>query len=72
MASDQIPKRKHDNGQPGTTATRTAIPKSIRPTEDEIRMRAYHLWQARGRDHGQDRSDWYEAERQLMREKLTH
>ncbi len=33
--------------------------------EEEIADRAYALWKARGGEHGNDRQDWFEAERQL-------
>jgi Protein of unknown function (DUF2934) len=33
--------------------------------EEEVADRAYALWEARGGDHGQDRHDWFEAERQM-------
>ena len=33
--------------------------------EEEVAVRAYALWQARGGGPGRDREDWFEAERQL-------
>ena len=33
--------------------------------EEEVADRAYAIWQARGGEHGYDREDWFEAERQL-------
>ena len=33
--------------------------------EEDVVDRAYALWQARGAEPGQDRADWFEAERQL-------
>lgn len=33
--------------------------------EEEVADRAYALWQDRGREHGHDRQDWFDAERQL-------
>jgi hypothetical protein len=35
------------------------------PNHERIAVRAYELWEARGRSDGADRVDWYEAERQL-------
>lgn len=35
------------------------------PTEDDIRMRAYHRYLERGGGHGMDFEDWLEAEREL-------
>jgi hypothetical protein len=37
------------------------------PSADQIRARAYELYQARGGRHGNDWSDWFEAEQQLVR-----
>ena len=36
-----------------------------RPTEEEIRMRAYELYLQRGSVHGYDIDDWTRAEREL-------
>ena len=35
------------------------------PSHDEIALRAYELWEERGRAHGSDQDDWYLAEQQL-------
>jgi DUF2934 family protein len=35
------------------------------PTEDEIRLRAYHRYLERGGEHGADFDDWVEAEKDL-------
>jgi hypothetical protein len=35
------------------------------PTEEQIRMRAYHRYLQRGGGHGMDFEDWLEAEREL-------
>jgi hypothetical protein len=32
---------------------------------ERISRRAYELYQLRGESHGQDREDWFEAERQV-------
>ena len=56
-----------------TTAARTNLtainePKSERtntfatPTAEEIRRRAYELWEQRGCEHGKAEDDWYRAE----------
>jgi hypothetical protein len=36
------------------------------PTEDEIRLRAYAIYERRGASHGQDVDDWLAAERELL------
>ncbi|HTT76107.1 MAG TPA: DUF2934 domain-containing protein [Candidatus Binataceae bacterium] len=36
------------------------------PTEEEVRVRAYELFLARGCKHGADLADWFAAEHELM------
>jgi hypothetical protein len=38
---------------------------SSEPSEEDIRMRAYHRYLERGGGHGMDFEDWLEAEREL-------
>jgi DUF2934 family protein len=45
------------NGQSG--------PAEVDPTEDDIRLRAYHRYLERGGEHGGDFDDWVEAEKDL-------
>jgi hypothetical protein len=58
-------------GTPATVPTATGdIPNPVEsftrePTHDEIARRAYHLYEARGREHGRDMEDWFQAEREL-------
>jgi len=40
-------------------------------TEEDIRTRAYLLWQAAGEPSGKMDIFWYEAERELLAERLT-
>ena len=35
------------------------------PSEEDIRMRAYHRYLERGAGHGMDFEDWLEAEREI-------
>jgi hypothetical protein len=35
------------------------------PSEEDIRLRAYHRYLERGGGHGRDYDDWLEAEREL-------
>ena len=37
-------------------------------TEEQIRQRAYELYEARGREHGRDFDDWITAETELSRQ----
>ena len=36
------------------------------PSQDEIRERAYQLYEDRGRQDGQDQQDWLKAEHQVL------
>jgi Protein of unknown function (DUF2934) len=42
-----------------------SAPMDIEPTEDDIRLRAYHRYLERGGEQGTDFDDWVEAERDL-------
>ena len=33
--------------------------------EDQIAQRAHELWHQRGREHGSDLADWFQAEREV-------
>ena len=41
---------------------------NVTPTKEEIRGRAYEVYEARGRRHGQDVDDWITAERELAQQ----
>ena len=43
----------------------------VDPTADQIRQRAYELWQLAGRPEGSDQEFWYEAERELQNSDTT-
>jgi DUF2934 family protein len=38
------------------------------PTHDQIANRAFEIYISRGREHGHDVGDWFDAERQLKLE----
>src|SRR6185437_1990448 len=38
------------------------------PTQEEIRQRAYEIYEARGREEGNEADDWFTAERELTNE----
>jgi hypothetical protein len=42
----------------------TAVPS---PTDDQIRVRAYEIFLARGGVHGDDWNDWFLAQRELTK-----
>ncbi|HYZ83935.1 MAG TPA: DUF2934 domain-containing protein [Bryobacteraceae bacterium] len=40
-----------------------------RPTNEEIALRAYLIWEARGGQSGSDLDDWLQAEKELLAER---
>lgn len=42
-----------------------SIPMASEPSEEEIRLRAYHRFLHRGGQHGHHEDDWIEAENEL-------
>jgi hypothetical protein len=53
----------------GGDAPLESIAMSSEPSEEDIRMRAYHRYLERGGAPGMDFEDWLEAERELKTEK---
>ncbi len=43
---------------------------SIHEAEHKIRLRAYELFEARGRNHGHDLDDWLQAEQEIIKGKI--
>lgn len=63
--------------QPPCRARRAIFPNLVgslarEPTHDDIARRAYQLYEERGREHGGDREDWFQAERELRWLALHH
>jgi hypothetical protein len=52
-------------GKSAAKSSRNQYSRSIGPTEEPIRLRAYELYVERGRADGQDLEDWYQAEKEL-------
>jgi hypothetical protein len=50
-------------------ATATSDPQDLE-LEHHIRLRAYELYEARGREDGHDREDWLRAEEEITSEEL--
>lgn len=48
------------------TAVATAVSAEVEPTDEDIRMRAYHRYLERGGGDGMDFEDWLEAKRELQ------
>jgi len=47
------------------TSAKARGPAAQGNTEEEIRRRAYELYEARGREDGHDMEDWLEAEAEI-------
>jgi hypothetical protein len=45
----------------------TGAPGASEPSEEDIRLRAYHRFLERGAGHGNDFDDWLEAEQELKK-----
>ncbi|MEM3341378.1 MAG: DUF2934 domain-containing protein [Thermoplasmata archaeon] len=52
------------------TSTQMKVSSQTSPTltYEMIAKRAYYIWEKKGRPQGQDKQNWYEAERQLKQE----
>lgn len=53
----------------GNSLDVTVLSVEIGPSDEDIRMRAYHRYLERGGDHGMDFEDWLAAERELRQRK---
>ena len=51
--------------QPSTLAPKSDEPTVLIPIEQQIRQRAYELYERRGRTDGHDVDDWLQAERSI-------
>lgn len=56
---------KHSDQQHKVTDAETA-PAAANSMEVEIRLRAYELWEERGRPGGTPDDDWFRAEQELL------
>jgi hypothetical protein len=62
--------KKSSTKQPAGSSAKSATPRPVEPTDDEIRLRAYFLAERRHRLSlsGDSNHDWIEARRQLIEE----
>ena len=51
--------------KPSTLAPKADAPTILIPIEQQIRQRAYELYEQRGRIDGRDLEDWLQAEREI-------
>jgi hypothetical protein len=54
------------SGPKSFTGNVAMMPDTV-PSQDRIRVRAYELYQSRGREPGQDEQDWLRAEREILK-----
>ena len=61
--------KKKSNGDIASTGGGIVIapPGPAGPSDEDIRVRAYHRYLERGGNHGADFDDWVEAEKDLKR-----
>lgn len=56
-------------GAASATASETVrVRATVTPTDEQIRRRAFELWERRGRQGGNPEEDWRQAERELRGE----
>jgi hypothetical protein len=53
----------------GASRDTDSVSMASEPSEDDIRLRAYHRYLERGGGHGMDFEDWLEARRDLIEKK---
>ena len=68
MLDQSVPKPPKPTASPGKRYMPTR-PNAITPSHDQIRQRAYELYELRGRQDGSSEQDWLEAERQMRARK---
>lgn len=54
--------KKTSNNKP--TAPKFQVNENV-SLEEQIAQRAHELWHQRGRQHGSDLTDWFQAEREI-------
>jgi hypothetical protein len=52
---------------PKSSSDKLAMKPVAVPSQDQVRERAYELYESRGREPGQDEQDWFRAERELLK-----
>ena len=58
---------KKPNGEAASTAAPSSVAVAPDPSDEDIRVRAYHRYLERGGSDGADFDDWVEAEKDLKR-----
>ena len=63
----KTPKAAADKAVAADPPETTSVSMASEPSEDDIRLRAYHRYLERGGGHGMDFEDWIEAKRELLK-----
>ena len=69
QADDAAPSAPAPRRSRRSRADATGAAAEQMPSDDDIRLRAYHRYLERGGGHGMDFQDWLEAERELRSKK---
>ena len=64
-ARTRAPKTTADKKVAAGSRKSTSVSMASEPSEDDVRLRAYHRYLERGGGHGMDFEDWQEAKREL-------
>jgi hypothetical protein len=67
FAGDRFDQPSTTIGEPAGADDRRSVSMGSEPSEEDIRLRAYHRYLERGGGHGMDFEDWLEAERELKK-----
>lgn len=65
IASPRAPKAVANKKVAAGSRKATSVSMASEPSDEEIRLRAYHRYLERGGGHGMDFEDWLEAKREL-------
>ncbi len=60
------PKAKKGSSKSGSNTQQVSASGSVKNLTDEIRVRAYQLWEQNGRPNGQDIENWLRAEHEVV------
>jgi hypothetical protein len=55
-------------GKPQSSPSHLAVMPGTVPSQDMIRVRAYELYESRGRGAGHDEQDWLRAEQEILKQ----
>jgi Protein of unknown function (DUF2934) len=64
--SQKQPTPKTSSGSQNSPRHLAIMPDTV-PSQDMIRVRAYELYESRGRENGQDEQDWLRAEQKILK-----